>query len=81
MLIMTGSERIDPRSLYVICSMMGKVDLREIAAAKARLEAAGKEVSDECHRGGDPPDARRKASSRVESLAAGLPSLCSRSAC
>jgi hypothetical protein len=27
--------------------MLGKVDLEEIAAAKARLEAAGKEISDE----------------------------------
>jgi len=40
-------ERIDPRSLYVISSIIGKVDLREIAAAKERLEAAGKEISDE----------------------------------
>src|SRR5205823_1742368 len=40
-------ERIDPRSLYVLSSIMGKVDLGKVAAAKARLEAAGKEISDE----------------------------------
>ncbi len=40
-------ERINPRSLYVLSSIMGKVDLGEVAAAKARLEAASKEISDE----------------------------------
>jgi tetratricopeptide (TPR) repeat protein len=39
-------ERIDPRSLYVLSSIVGKVDLKQVAAAKARLEAAGKELSD-----------------------------------
>ena len=40
-------ERIDPRSLYVLSSILGKVDLKQVAAAKARLEAAGNELSDE----------------------------------
>ena len=40
-------ERIDPRSLYVLSSILGKVDLKQVGAAKARLEAAGKELSDE----------------------------------
>ncbi len=40
-------ERINPRSLYVLSSIMGKVDLGKVAAAKARLEAEGKEISDE----------------------------------
>jgi tetratricopeptide (TPR) repeat protein len=40
-------ERINPRSLYVLSSIMGKVDLGKVAAAKARLEAGGKEISDE----------------------------------
>src|SRR6266700_1128576 len=40
-------ERIAPRSLYVLSSIMGKVDLGKVAAAKARLEAGGKEISDE----------------------------------
>ena len=40
-------ERIDPRSLYVLSSILGKVDLKQVAAAKARLEAAGKELSDD----------------------------------
>lgn len=40
-------ERINPRSLYVLSSILGKVDLEEVAAARARLEAAGKEISDE----------------------------------
>jgi tetratricopeptide (TPR) repeat protein len=40
-------KRIDPRSLYVLSSILGKVDLAEVTAAKARLEAASKEISDE----------------------------------
>ncbi len=40
-------ERIDPRSLYVLSSILGKVDLKEVAEAKERLDAAGKEVSDD----------------------------------
>ena len=40
-------ERIDPRSLNVLSSILGKVDLKQVAAAKARLEDACKELSDE----------------------------------
>jgi len=40
-------RRLDPRSLYVLSSILGKVDLGEVSAAKARLEAASKEISDE----------------------------------
>ena len=40
-------ERIDPRSLYVLSSILGKVDLKQVAEAKERLEAAGKEISDD----------------------------------
>lgn len=40
-------ERIDPRSFYVLSSIMGQVDLGKVAAAKTRLEAGGKVISDE----------------------------------
>jgi hypothetical protein len=39
--------RIDSSSLYVLTSIIGKVDLKKVEQAKERLEAAGKEISDE----------------------------------
>jgi hypothetical protein len=36
-----------PQPWYAIICLLGKVDLKEVAEAKTRLQAAGKELSDE----------------------------------
>jgi tetratricopeptide (TPR) repeat protein len=41
------AELLDPHSFYNIICILGKVDLKQVAEAKARLQAAGKELSDE----------------------------------
>jgi hypothetical protein len=40
-------ERIDPKSLYVLASILESVDLAQITTAKERLKAVGKELSDD----------------------------------
>jgi tetratricopeptide (TPR) repeat protein len=41
------AELSAPRPWYAVICLFGKVDLKQVAEAKARLEAAGKELSDE----------------------------------
>jgi hypothetical protein len=41
------AELSAPEPWYAIICLLGKVDLKEVAEAKARLQAAGKELSDE----------------------------------
>ena len=41
------AERSAPEPWYAIICLFGKVDLKQVAEAKARLQAAGKELSDE----------------------------------
>lgn len=40
-------ERIDPKSFYVLASIIESADLAQIARAKERLKAVGKELSDD----------------------------------
>lgn len=42
-----SAELRAPQPFYAIICIFGKVDLKEVAEAKARLQAAGKELSDE----------------------------------
>ena len=42
-----SAELRAPQPFYAIICLLGKVDLKEVAEAKTRLQAAGKELSDE----------------------------------
>ncbi|GCE17140.1 hypothetical protein KDK_09400 [Dictyobacter kobayashii] len=41
------AELLKPESLYAVICILGKVDIKQVAEAKTRLQMAGKELSDE----------------------------------